>query len=203
MNNMTEQKFVNKKLIILLLILSPFFLLVIFNFLIGVRFIKRDFNKLYIEVLDAKTKTPIQSAKIVYLLSTSDQDDLPHLLFGHISHSENLRKYDSKYSSKNGTVLIDEFYSFFKLFEYYRYELLIVNSVPLDSNRTDKENFYDFGFKENFQSANPKYEMLVVLINASHPGYKRTFSLDGKIRVAQYNRKSEGDDSIKIFLNEQ
>ena len=169
----------------------------------GVRFIRHDFNKLHIEVLDAKTNTPIHNVRIVYLLSTSDQDDLPHLVFGHLSHSGNLRKYDSMFSSKYGTVLIDEFYIFFKLFEYYSYELLIINSATLDSNKTDKENFYDFGLEDNFFSANPKYEMMTVLINAKHPGYKQTFSLNGKIRVASYNRKSEGVDNIKIYLNEQ
>lgn len=184
-----------------LIIISIIAIVIVFNHLLSVELIPHNYSKLEVEIKDSSTDSTLSNIQFVHFLITSDRDNIFDLLLGHISHSYNVKNLYHGFTNNIGQFTIDEFSTFFKLFESFNYEVIIINIVPNNSYFSFKDSFELYGLEKIFVNANSNYEKFVVIINNYDPSVIKALSYKGTINSISITREEFEKKSIHININ--
>lgn len=184
-----------------LIIISIIAIVIVFNHLLSVELIPHNYSKLEVEIKDSSTDSTLSNIQFVHFLITSDRDNIFDLLLGHISHSYNVKNFNHGFTNNIGQFTIDEFSTFFKLFESFNYEVIIINIVPNNSYFSFKDSFELYGLEKIFVNANSNYENFVVIINNYDPRVIKALSYKGTINSISITREEFEKKSIHININ--
>lgn len=184
-----------------LVVISIVAIFVLLNFLLTVDMIPHFYNKIDVEIKDSSSNNPIENMQVAYFLVTSYRDNIFDLLLGHSSRSYYAKSFDQKLTDNLGNLTIREFSKFFKLFESFKYEVIIINTIPNNNYFTFKDSFKLYGNEDNmFINANPDYERFIVILDCKNPAYIKSLTYDGKISSIVVDRAELVSNKIQIKL---
>lgn len=184
-----------------LVVVSILAIFILFNFLLAVDMIPHYYPKIDVEIKDSTSNNPIKNMQAAYFLVTSYRDNIFNLLLGHSSRSYYAKNFDQKLTDNLGNLTIREFSKFFKLFESFKYEVIIINTIPNNNYFTFKDSFKQYGLGEDmFIEANPNYERFIIILDCKNPAYIRSLTYDGKISSIVVDRAELVSNKIQIKL---
>lgn len=184
-----------------LVVVSIAAIFVLFNFLLAVDMIPHYYTKIDVEIKDSSSNNPIENMQVAYFLVTSYRDNIFDLLLGHSSRSYYAKHFDQKLTNNLGNLTISEFSKFFKLFESFKYEVIIINTIPNNNYFTFKDSFGQYGLGEDmFIEATPDYERFIIILDCKNPTYIKSLTYDGKVNSVILNREDFVKNKIQIKL---
>lgn len=159
------------------------------------------YSKIDVEIKDRTSNDPIENIQVAYFLVTHYRDNLFDLLLGHSSRSYYAKHFAQKLTDNLGNLTMSEFSKFFKLFESFKYEVIIINTIPNNNYFTFKDSFQQYGLGEDmFIEANPNYERFIIILDCKNSAYIKSLTYDGKVNSVILNREDFVNNKIQIKL---